>query len=143
MSLHVCLKYLFLSFSWLLQDYHVKQYTFGIKTNPLQMNKTHFHRSVCMLHYHHHHDCTDNGGSDHSSHQPRVTCMCQAPSQEGFLHYYFLSGVIQWGMLDLRSPYQGSNLHPLHWKRSVLTIRPPGKSHSYITLFNLPNNFKR
>ena len=26
------------------------------------------------------------------------------------------------------SPYQGSNLRPLHWKLGVLTTGPPGKS---------------
>ena len=30
-------------------------------------------------------------------------------------------------------PGQGLNLHPLHWKRGVLTTRPPGKSF-YLSL---------
>ena len=31
-------------------------------------------------------------------------------------------------MQDLSSPDQGLNPCPLHWKRRVLTTRPPGKS---------------
>ena len=55
---------------------------------------------------------------------------------------YNVASILCFGSLagrhvESQFPYQGSNLHPLHWKGKVLTTGPPGKSqkcHSFKTM---------